>query len=389
MSRTCDACGGAALVPFAELGEIPVFCGVHWASQAEALASPLGGMSLAYCPDCAYVRNLAFDPTALVYDTTMDTNLHHSPAFQTFSAELVKHLAERFPLAGATVLDIGCGQGEFLRELCHVAGCRGHGYDAMYAGPVGPDPSGAVFHRGHAPLDDRTPSFDFVTSRHWFEHLDDPHGFLVRLRELAGDRPVRGYLEVPDACYDLATAGWEVIYPHVSYFDAYSLRQIVQRAGWQLTDTGPLFSGMFRFVEIATNVPDAAARRDLPGPADRDRQLDSIAGFAARHAAERERWRSTIDRLLAAGDRPVLWGAGSRGVQFLHLADPEGRLAAVVDVNPRKWGRYLPVTGHEVRSPASLTDLGTRSVIITNPAYRNEIGAALRALGVEAELMVA
>lgn len=179
-----------------------------------------------------------------------------------------------------------------------------------------------------------------------------------------------------------------MIYPHVSYFDAYSLRRVVERAGWQVTDTGPLFSGMFRFVEIAVNLPAGGGSGELPGPADRDRQLESIAGFAARHAAERERWRSTIDRLLAAGDRPVLWGAGSRGVQFLHLADPDGRLAAVVDVNPRKWGRYLPVTGHEV-GPASLTELGTRSVIITNPAYRNEIGAALRALGVEAEVMVA
>jgi SAM-dependent methyltransferase len=388
-SHGCDACGGGRLVPFADLGQIPVFCGVHWASRAEAVASPLGGMILAYCPDCAYVRNIAFDPATLVYDPTMDTNLHHSPAFQSFSAELVKLLAERYPLRGATVLDIGCGQGEFLRELCHVAGCRGVGYDAMYAGPVGPDPSGAVFHRGHAPLDGTTPSFDFVTSRHWFEHLDDPHGFLVDLRKLAGDRPVHGYLEVPDACYDLATAGWEVIYPHVSYFDAYSLRRIVERAGWRVTATGPLFSGMFRFVEISVNTAGFSPGHALPGPADRDRQLDSIAGFAGRQAAERERWRTTIARLLAEGDRPVLWGAGSRGVQFLHLADPGGRLAAVVDVNPRKWGRYLPVTGHQVQPPESLATLGTRTVIITNPAYREEIAATLRQLGVEAKLLVA
>jgi len=388
-ARICDACGGTVLVPFADLGEIPVFCGVHWASPAEALASPLGTMSLAYCPDCAYVRNIAFDPTALVYDTTMDTNLHHSPAFQSFSTELVRHLAGRYPLRGATVLDIGCGQGEFLRELCHVADCRGVGYDQMYAGPVGPDPSGAVFHSNLAPLDDRLPTFDFVTSRHWFEHLDDPYGFLARLRELAGDRPVHGYLEVPDAGYALATAGWEVIYPHVSYFDGYSLCRIVERAGWRVVATGPLFSGMFRYVEIASRVPAQTSRVELPGPADRDRQLDSIAGFADRHAAERERWRSIIDRALAAGDRPVLWGAGSRGVQFLHLADPAGRLAAVVDVNPRKWGRYLPVTGHRVTSPDQLATLGTRTVIGTNPAYRNEIGATLRELGVEAELLIA
>jgi hypothetical protein len=85
----------------------------------------------------------------------------------------------------------------------------------------------------------------------------------------------------------------------------------------------------------------------------------------------------------------VLWGAGSRGVQFLHLADPDRRLAAVVDVNPRKWGRHLPVTGHQVSSPEALTKLAPRSVIITNPAYRDEIGAALRQLGVRAELLVA
>ncbi|MDG4789568.1 methyltransferase domain-containing protein [Micromonospora sp. WMMD1102] len=390
----CAACGRHDLVPFADLGEIPVYCGVHWASRAEALASPLGRMCLAHCPECGYVRNLAFDPAVLVYDTTMDTNLHHSPAFGVFSAELVKHLAGRFPLRGGTVLDVGCGQGEFLRELCHVAGCRGVGYDAMYAGPPGPDPSGAILHRGHAPLDGGTPAFDLVTSRHWFEHLDDPYAFLVRLRGLAGDRPAYGYLEVPDAGYDLATAGWEVIYPHVSYFDGYSLCRIVERAGWRVLATGRLFAGMFRYVEIAVNAADPATGTELPGSelpgtADRDRQLAAIAGFADRHAAERERWRGTIDRLLAAGDRPVLWGAGSRGVQFLHLADPDRRLAAVVDVNPRKWGRFLPVTGHEVRDPATLAGSGTRTVIITNPAYRDEIDAALRQLGVRAELLVA
>ncbi|MBF9131036.1 methyltransferase domain-containing protein [Plantactinospora sp. S1510] len=390
----CAACGRHDLVPFADLGEIPVFCGVHWASRDEALASPLGRMWLAYCPECGYVRNLGFDPTVLVYDTTMDTNLHHSPAFGVFSAELVKHLAERYPLRGGTVLDVGCGQGEFLRELCSVANCRGVGYDAMYAGAVGPDPSGATFRRGHAPLDDDTPAFDLVTSRHWFEHLDDPYAFLVRLRELAGDRPVYGYLEVPDAGYDLATAGWEVIYPHVSYFDGYSLCRIAERAGWRVTATERLFSGMFRSVEISVNVPgpvpgSGLAGTALPGPADRDRQLASIAGFAQRHAAERERWRDTIDRLIADGDRPVLWGAGSRGVQFLHLADPGRRLAAVVDVNPRKWGRYLPVTGHEVTAPGTLAGSGTRSVIITNPAYHDEIDAALRQLGVHATLLVA
>ncbi|HET6211266.1 MAG TPA: class I SAM-dependent methyltransferase [Micromonosporaceae bacterium] len=386
MARECDACAGATLVPFADLGDIPVLCGVHWADAETAAASPVGRMVLAYCPQCAYVRNVAFDPAVMVYDTTMDTNLHHSPAFQAFSADLVKGLADRFQLAGKRVLDIGCGQGEFLRELCHIAGCTGVGYDAMYAGPVGADGSGAVFHSGYAPRGAALPEYDVFTSRHWFEHIDDPYEFLADLRARAGDRPVHGYIEVPDAGYDLATAGWEVIYPHVSYFDAYPLRRIVERAGWQVSASGTLFSGMFRYIEVSTNSGAGGSGTD---GADVARQLAAIAGFAGRHHAERAVWQERIATLADSGARPVLWGAGSRGVQFLMFADPDRRLSTVVDVNSRKWGRYLPVTAHRVDPPQSLASVQPGAVIITNPAYRTEIAASLDALGVRAELLVA
>lgn len=390
-SRFCDACAGATLVPFADLGHIPVLCGVHWSDAAAAAASPVGRMLLAHCPLCAYVRNVAFDPAIMVYDATMDTNLHHSPAFQAFSARLVSHLADRYQLGGKRVLDIGCGQGEFLRELCHTADCSGVGYDAMYAGPVGPDASGATLYNTHAPRGEDLPDFDMITSRHWFEHLNDPYDLLVDLRERAGGRTVSGYLEVPDACYDLATAGWEVIYPHVSYFDAFSLRRIVERAGWRVEDTGTHFAGMFRYIEISLNrgTEPRLGSEPLPGEVDRDRQLAAVAGFAQRHHAERDAWRDRIDSLVKDGARPVLWGAGSRGAQFLSFADPHRQLAAVVDVNPRKWGRFLPVTAHRVDPPEGLTDLAPRAVIITNPAYRDEIAAHLEGLGVTADLLIA
>jgi hypothetical protein len=261
----------------------------------------------------------------------------------------------------------------------------------MYAGPVGLDDSGAAFHSGPAPRGDGLPEFDLVTSRHWFEHVDDPYDLLVDLRKRAGDRTVSGYIEVPDACYDLSTAGWEVIYPHVSYFDASSLCRIVERAGWRVEDTGTHFSGMFRFIEISLNREGSPrlGTRPLPGLLDLDRQLAAINGFTQRHLGERTAWQHRISSLVDEGARPVLWGAGSRGVQFLTFADPLRRLAAVVDLNPRKWGRYLPVTAHRVDSPDSLVDLDPKAVIITNPAYQGEIAAYLDRLGLKVELLVA
>jgi hypothetical protein len=145
---------------------------------------------------------------------------------------------------------------------------------------------------------------------------------------------------------------------------------------------------MFRFIEMSANQPDEARPEEgsLPGVAQRDRQLAAVQTFALRHEAERTAWQQRIAQLAEDGGRPVLWGAGSRGVQFLTLVDRDRRLAAVVDVNPRKWGRYLPVTGHQVQAPTTLGDIDPTVVVITNPSYRTEIAAELKRMGVTAEL---
>ena len=380
--RACDACGEAGLVAFSDLGDVPVECGQHWASQADAVASPVGRVVLGYCPECGYVRNLAFDESLVDPAAPTDMNLYHSATFRAFSSALVAALAGQLALSGRRVLEVGCAQGEFLRELCQLAGCTGVGYDPSYAGPETVDPSGAELRRGPAPLDGELPRFDVVVSRFVLEHVAEPYLFLARLRQHADV----GHLQVPDAEYDLATAGWEVIYPHVSYFGASALCRIAARAGWRVDGTEPIFSGLIRRLDVSAGSGGVGAAELVAG---RGRLLAAVAGFDERHHAERRRWRETIGALVDQGARPVLWGAGSRGVQLLNFADPGRRLAGVVDVNPAKWGRYLPVTGHRVDEPDRLRGSGTRAVVITNPVYRDEIAKSLAELGLTAEILVA
>jgi hypothetical protein len=72
-------------------------------------------------------------------------------------------------------------------------------------------------------------------------------------------------------------------------------------------------------------------------------------------------------------------------VAFLNAVDPDAILL-VVDLNPRKWGRYLPGTGHEVIPPEALASSSVTQVLITNPAYEIEISEHLQRLGIHASV---
>ncbi|MFC7550381.1 methyltransferase domain-containing protein [Plantactinospora sp. GCM10030261] len=417
----CPACDSPDLAPVADLGPVPALCGVTWARRDEAVSSPAGPMVLRHCPACAHVVNVAFRPGLLEYDGTYDNNLHHSPTFREYVRGLARRLDADHRLAGRTVLELGCGKGDFLRELAAVSGCRGVGYDASFEGDVGADDD-LTFVRGFLPLDGTHPTDlapDFLVTRHVLEHLEDPYAFLVGLRGLADDRPVRGYFEVPNASYDFATAGWDCIYPHVSYFNAESLRRMVERAGFQVTRVSTSFSDIFLSVEVAANPSEPVGTVAVDAGVVR-RQLAKLGDFAVRYAETVSTWRSTIARLSAEGANPVLWGAGARGVAFLSAVDgptagsavdgqavnrsgagsgvdrpgvtprvDHARLSGVIDLNPNKWGRYLPVTGHRISAPDEIVAMKCRCVIITNPAYRDEIGERLRRMGVDADILVA
>ena len=83
----------------------------------------------------------------------------------------------------------------------------------------------------------------------------------------------------------------------------------------------------------------------------------------------------------------ALWGAGSKGVTFLNLLDPGPGVRFVVDINPRKQGRFVPVTGHEILPPESLKTDPPDIVLVANPLYKTESQAALNELGVKAEVV--
>ena len=106
----------------------------------------------------------------------------------------------------------------------------------------------------------------------------------------------------------------------------------------------------------------------------------------ANYRQKHNEWQQRLGELSAAGRRGVVWGAGSKGVTFLNALNAGEEIAAVVDINPRKRGRHVPVSGHPVVAPADLVADPPATAIVLNPVYVDEIGAQLAELGLSTQV---
>ena len=376
----CPACGNASLESMGSVGPVPVLCGSLWDSREEAIATPTASLDLVVCHRCAHVWNATFDPELVDYQANYDNALDFSLTFRDYTRDLVDHLVDRFDLRGRNVAEIGSGKGEFLRQLCARGGSRGIGYDPTYEGP---DRQGDVefvrefFAPGSAPGD-----VDFVCCRHVLEHVADPVRFLTEVRLAVGGRPVPMYFEVPNAEFNFAESGpWDLIYPHVGYFNEESLSLAMTRAGFRVLEIRPAFHHQFLAAEV---IPDSRAAQagGLPPPS----LAVSMVQALQRQLFASDAWRGRLGELVRRG--PVgLWGAGSKGVTFLSLVDPNCTIGSVVDANPRKWGRVLPASGLAVVAPAQAAGQRLQTVLVMNRAYMNEISGSLAKMGSKASVV--
>lgn len=381
--HACLACGGAQVERFLALDGVPVFCNVLWPDREGAQAAPRGDLDLGICTGCGHVFNLAFDPELVRYAEGYENSLHHSPRFQSYAEELALDLRRRHGLDGKHVVEIACGQGDFLKLVCAGPGSVGTGFDPSFrGGDPGPNLAIRREYFGVSPLG-RAP--DLVCSRHALEHMEAPADFVKMMRDAvpAGSDPVY-FCEVPNSLYSLRDGGvWDFIYEHVSYFNARSLAACFARAGLRAVRTTETFAGQFLCLETG---PEGAPADLAPVPAGED-----LRAMAAGLGEEVDRllahWRAEFARIAAAGGRVAVWGSGSKGVTFLNLMGPGGAIGVPVDINPAKHGLFLPGVGRQVVGPDALPGLDIAMVLVMNPIYTDEITAMVRGLGLSAPVV--
>jgi hypothetical protein len=386
----CPVCSSGDILTFIEINDVPVYC--NWLSQthSQALGVPRGDIELSFCERCGHVFNSKFDPQLLHYTHDYENSLHFSPHFQQYAFQLALKLVERYALYQKDIIEIGSGQGDFLAILCEQGNNRGVGFDPSYQPGTGQATQRPISfvqdlyseeYAGHPA--------DFICSRHVLEHIHKPGDFIAMLRRVIGDRhQIVVFFEVPNVLFTLSDLGiWDLIYEHPSYFSPASLETVFVRHGFTVLCLEKTFNGQFLTIESMPRRLDEPPGVYLePDQAAMNREVNH---FADQYYSKVQSWRENLEEIKASQRKAVIWGAGSKGVTFLNTFPTQDIIPYVVDINPRKKGRFVAGSGQEIITPEFLKSYVPDVVIIMNSNYQNEIQKTVMELGLHPEFITA
>ena len=385
----CSSCFSKNLKIFHRLEDLPINSCLLFDNQNEARNYPRGELELGFCRDCGFISNVRFSSQLARYTEGYEEQQSFSPRFNAFAKSLATRLIDRHDLHNKTILEIGCGKGDFLVMLCDLGQNRGVGIDPTYV-PGRHDEAvlkNVSFIRDFYSEKYSKYTGEMVCSRHALEHIPDTGAFMETVRRAIGDKTnTLVFFELPDVERVLhECAFWDIYYEHCSYFTLGSLARLFRRSGFEVTDLAKDFDGQYLLLEAK---PATNGNRSAPLAEEEsiEELSKAVAKFQAQYGETVQRWKRKVQTVRETGQRCVIWGSSSKCVAFLNTVGIKDEIEFVVDINPYRQGKYLPGSGKLIVAPNFLKEYRPDVVIAMNPIYLDEIRSDLTSLELNPEL---
>jgi nucleoside-diphosphate-sugar epimerase len=332
-------------------------------SDAQALAP----MRLRRNTSLNFVENDAFDSNLIDYTEQYENSQAHSVKFLTHMKSVLALLKQQVKKE-SLIVEVGCGKGDFVEMVQADGFFKIQGYDASYEG------NNSSIEKRYLNENDRIKA-DMVVLRHVLEHVPNPYNFLSMLKAVFGDAKI--YIEVPN--YDWIVAHktfFDITYEHVNYFSQMSLNKLF---GVSKTTHGLLFDDQYQYVVADLSTLNSDFNELYKS---RNWEYVSFSDLFPNLQAD-------LDRLDGASQGcPVyVWGAATKGCLFLAHCKNNNRLIDkvqyAIDQNPQKNGKFLPGSLVQIKSKQEFLETvrGDALLIVSNPAYKDEIEAEVKAAG--------
>lgn len=385
----CPSCGSTGMEGFYEVLDVPVHTVVLLPTRNEALNYPKGDIKLGFCHSCGFISNLDSDHEKHEYPANYEGSQGCSPTFKEYHKRLVASLIERYDLFDKTIIEIGCGQGEFLTLLCEMGGNLGIGFDpAFNSQRFKSKNTNANFVKDYYSEKFAIYKGDFICCNMTLEHIHNTADFVNMVRRSTRNRSkVIVFFQVPDATRIFKEgAFWDIFYEHCSYFSPGSLARLFQHCGFEVLKTWRDFGDQYLMIEAKTS--NENVKNSLELKSDIEELQHSVLNFNEFCQRKLDWWRLQLKKIKRKGQRAVIWGSYSKSTAFLSTLQIYDEIKYVVDINPKRQGSYLAGTGQKIIAPEFLNNYDPDVVIIMNPIYKHEIQKNLKLMHLKPEVLI-
>ena len=369
--KKCPVCNSNMSVKFFDGGVKPLAT-LGWPSaHNQALNMKKYALDYVQCMRCSHIWNCQFNYKVIPYEDNPNRMFNTGTLWQSYIKKMLKHLNDLLP-QNPTVIDIGCGEGHFVRDLAKTSQGSGRflGFDPNTSNESG---NGIEFiPRYFEPKEDiKLYQPDLLIMRHVLEHLEDPAEFLeqLALSSLSLDKPVFFFAETP--CVDLAVSSGRIVdffYEHPSQFTKKSFSKLMKLAGdvsWINKDYGDEVVNGLVLLSIDPNAV---------------RQCENTQKFSKLTMESKETIIGELYSLSSSKNRLVIWGGTGKAATFIqHYQLDNNRFPYVVDSDNEKVGTFVPGTGQEIRHSSELEASPADIIIIPTQWRAADIYAEIKA----------
>ncbi len=371
---TCPACGHHVAVQFFDSGHLPLTTLAWPKSALEAKAMKRLPHSFVRCVDCGHVYNADFSYAEVPYSDKPNLMFNKGLIWSEHLRKVVSMLEQRLP-DNPTVIEIGCGEGHLLRAL--ASRCDGGTF-------IGFDPNAAVETGGV--ITARTELFDptvhlaelepdLVISRHVFEHLMNPLGFVQSLSFAASweDCGTQLFIETPciDRVFEMGRTV-DFFYEHNSHFTRQSMTRMLERCATSIDLIGTSYNDEVIFA-LANFTPQPQALK----------VAKASNSFRQKTATANANLRREFDLLAKSDFGIAIWGGTGKAAAFINqLGLDAKRFPLVVDSDPDKAGTFVPGTGQLIQHRDVLLKQPVDFIVIATQWRAADIALEIKQAGI-------
>lgn len=376
VATLCPICYHSVALPFFDGGEQPLAT-LGWATSAEE-AHHMACYPLDYvqCPRCSHVWNRSFTYETIPYQKNPNRMYNRGTIWEGHLAKTRNLVIAHLP-PSPTVMDIGCGEGHFVRGLAEALQTgRFVGFDPNTTQESNRD---VEFHgRYFEPFNDM-PTFapDLLVMRHVLEHLTDPAAFVEQLAwgAVLLRKQVLFFAEMP--CIDRVLTSKRLVdfyYEHPSQFTTRSFRTLMEKAGEILTfDHGYDAEVVYALVRLGV-------------PSNYEATATTAMLFSEQAGKSKKTIQDQLASLLASGKRIAIWGGTGKAATFIHqFAADAISFPLVVDSDPDKVGTYVARTGQLIQFRDALKGDPVSVIIIPTQWRAKDIVDEMKREGIQAK----